>query len=40
MLVTDLAARGIDIDFIKFIINMDFPQKLNSFVHRCGRTGR
>lgn len=38
--VTDIAARGLDIEDVTHIINMDIPQKAKIYLHRVGRTGR
>ncbi|MHA7965033.1 DEAD/DEAH box helicase [Paenibacillus sp. CAU 1782] len=40
LIATDVAARGIDIENISHVINYDFPQENESYVHRIGRTGR
>lgn len=40
LIATDVAARGIDIENISHVINYDFPQESESYVHRAGRTGR
>lgn len=40
LLATDLAARGIDIPELKFIIHYQLPIKLEEFTHRNGRTAR
>ena len=40
MVCTDVAARGIDLPDIKWIIQFDPPQDPNFFVHRVGRTAR
>jgi superfamily II DNA/RNA helicase len=40
LLTTDLAARGIDIPDVDWIIQYDPPQDSDQFVHRIGRTAR
>lgn len=40
LVATDIAARGIDIDELSFVINYDLPNVAESYVHRIGRTGR
>ena len=37
MIVTDLAARGIDIPLLDNVINYHFPAKAKLFVHRVGK---
>ncbi len=37
---SDLVARGLDLQEITHVINLDIPQALNEYVHRVGRTGR
>ncbi|CAB9522729.1 dependent RNA helicase [Seminavis robusta] len=40
LLATDIAARGLHVSNIGFVINYDFPGNLEQYVHRCGRAGR
>jgi len=40
LVATDVAARGLDVDDIKMVVNFDFPNDMESYVHRIGRTGR
>ncbi|MDL2225531.1 DEAD/DEAH box helicase [Eubacteriales bacterium OttesenSCG-928-M02] len=40
LVATDVAARGIDVDNIRMVVNYDIPQDSDSYVHRIGRTGR
>lgn len=40
VVATDVAARGIDVDGITYVINYDLPDDTESYVHRIGRTGR
>ncbi|KAJ2777760.1 ATP-dependent RNA helicase dbp2, partial [Coemansia javaensis] len=40
MVATDVASRGIDVKDVKFVINYDFPNNIEDYVHRIGRTGR
>ncbi|RZJ31394.1 MAG: DEAD/DEAH box helicase [Flavobacterium sp.] len=40
LVATDIAARGIDIDKLPFVINFDLPNIPETYVHRIGRTGR
>jgi ATP-dependent RNA helicase RhlE len=40
LIATDIAARGIDIDDLAFVINFDLPNVPEAYVHRIGRTGR
>ncbi|ORX78006.1 p68 RNA helicase [Anaeromyces robustus] len=40
MIATDIAARGLDVKDIKYVINYDFPTNIEDYVHRIGRTGR
>uniref|UniRef100_A0A1B0FEH4 RNA helicase n=2 Tax=Glossina morsitans morsitans TaxID=37546 RepID=A0A1B0FEH4_GLOMM len=40
LVATDVAARGLDVDDVKFVINYDYPSNSEDYVHRIGRTGR
>lgn len=40
LVATDVASRGLDVKDIKFVINYDYPNSAEDYVHRIGRTGR
>jgi len=40
LVATDIAARGIDIDKLKYVLNYDIPNIAETYVHRIGRSGR
>lgn len=40
LVATDIAARGIDIDKLRYVINYDIPNVAETYVHRIGRSGR
>jgi ATP-dependent RNA helicase RhlE len=40
LVATDIAARGIDIESLPYVINFDIPNISETYVHRIGRTGR
>lgn len=40
LLATDLAARGLDIPDLTYVINYEIPSETNTYLHRAGRTGR
>ena len=35
-----VSARGFDVDDVKFVINFDYPNNSEDYIHRIGRTGR
>jgi ATP-dependent RNA helicase RhlE len=40
LVATDIAARGIDVDDLEYVINYEIPNIPETYVHRIGRTGR
>ena len=40
LVATDILARGIDIQFLPFVINYELPRSPKDYIHRIGRTGR
>jgi len=40
LVATDVASRGIDVKDLTLVLNYDFPQNCEDYIHRVGRTGR
>lgn len=40
LVATDIAARGLDIDKLPYVVNFDLPNVAEDYIHRIGRTGR
>jgi len=40
LIATDVAARGLDVDDVDLVVNLDLPYDEEDYVHRIGRTGR
>ncbi|XP_044736386.1 ATP-dependent RNA helicase p62-like isoform X2 [Chrysoperla carnea] len=40
LIATDVAARGLDVEGIKYVINYDYPNSSEDYIHRIGRTAR
>ena len=40
LVATDVAARGLDVDNVGLVVQLDAPRDVDTFVHRAGRTGR
>ena len=39
LVATDVAARGLHVKNLPYIVNYDFPSNLDTYIHRAGRTG-
>ncbi|CAK80908.1 unnamed protein product (macronuclear) [Paramecium tetraurelia] len=40
LITTNLASRGLDVSDVDIVINYDFPENIEDYIHRIGRTGR
>jgi ATP-dependent RNA helicase DDX5/DBP2 len=40
LVASDVAARGLDVSNLPYVVNYDFPGNLETYIHRVGRTGR
>ena len=40
MLATDIASRGLDFADVDWVVQLDAPEDVNTYIHRVGRTAR
>jgi ATP-dependent RNA helicase DeaD len=40
VVATDVAARGLDVERVSHVVNLDIPNDIEGYIHRIGRTGR
>ncbi|XP_055383913.1 probable ATP-dependent RNA helicase DDX5 [Condylostylus longicornis] len=40
LVATDVAARGLDVEDVRYVVNYDYPNSSEDYIHRIGRTGR
>lgn len=40
LVCTDVAARGVDVKGLAYVVNMTLPDELENYIHRVGRVGR
>jgi ATP-dependent RNA helicase RhlE len=40
LVATDVLARGIDVEYVEYVVNYDLPTQAEDYIHRIGRTGR
>ena len=40
LVATDVAARGLHLQGLPYVVNYDFPPQMDAYIHRAGRTGR
>jgi ATP-dependent RNA helicase DDX24/MAK5 len=40
LIATDVAARGLDVEGVKYVVHYQLPRSTDGYIHRCGRTAR